>query len=105
MTDTTADHEEPLTPGQEAYAVERQEPGRGRTATWPQHIPAKGWRDIFWRIVFSFFGDRLPSVAGGVAYFLLLSIFPSVAAFVSLYGLFADVAMVSEQLQSLAGVL
>ncbi|HEX8570901.1 MAG TPA: YihY/virulence factor BrkB family protein, partial [Caulobacteraceae bacterium] len=77
----------------------------GRTAVWPSQIPLKGWKDIFWRLVFSFFGDRLPSVAGGIAFFLLLSIFPGIAAFVSLYGLFADVGVVGEQLQSMRGVL
>ena len=85
--------------------MERQEPGRGRSAVRPGQIPFKGWKDIFWRVLFSFFGDRLPQVAGGIAFFLLLSIFPGIAAFVSLYGLFADVSTVGEQLQSMAGVL
>jgi len=26
-----------------------KEPGRGREATSPAHIPWKGWKDIFWR--------------------------------------------------------
>ncbi|MFN3856678.1 MAG: YihY/virulence factor BrkB family protein [Caulobacter sp.] len=48
--------------------------------------------------------DRLPSVAGGVTFFALLAIFPAIGAFVSLYGLFADIATVQTQLQQMSGV-
>ena len=104
-TDPDAADPEPMSPGQEAKLFDREEPGRGRAAARPSQIPAKGWRDIFWRVIYSFFGDRLPMVAGGIAYFLLLSLFPAMGAFVALYGLFADAGMVGEQLQGLAGVL
>jgi membrane protein len=104
-TDPDAADPEPMSPGQEAKLFDRDEPGRGRAAARPSQIPAKGWRDIFWRVIYSFFGDRLPMVAGGIAYFLLLSLFPAMGAFVALYGLFADAGMVGEQLQGLAGVL
>jgi membrane protein len=80
------------------------EPNRGRDAVRPSEFPRKGWTDILWRLLVSFFGDRLPSVAGGVAFFILLSIFPAIASFVSLYGLMADVNAVREQLESMRGV-
>lgn len=89
----------------EPQQLDHDEPGRGRDAERPAEIPAKGWVDIFWRLVISFFGDRLPSVAGGIAFFIVLSIFPAVAAFVSLYGLLADLSTVREQLDGLRGVL
>jgi len=81
---------------------ERAEPGRGRLARAPARIPLKGWRDILWRTWLEASRDRLPSVAAGVTFYALLAIFPAVGAFVSLYGLFADVGVVREQLNDLA---
>ncbi len=69
-----------------------KEPGRGRLAEHPHHIPRKGWADIAWRVGMGYFGDRVGFVAGGVTFFILLSLFPTLAAFVTIYGLFADPA-------------
>ena len=84
---------------------EAKEPGRGRLAQRPEHIPHKGWIDIFWRVGASYFGDRVGFVAGGVTFFVVLSLFPTLAAFVTLYGLFADPADAWGRLQFLYGVL
>ena len=46
---------------------------------------------------------RLPALAGGVTFYLLLATFPAIAAFVSLYGLFSDVDTVEHQFLQLAG--
>lgn len=72
--------------------VDAKEPGRGRAARRPEHIPHKGWTDILWRAGASYFGDRVGFVAGGVTFFSLLSLFPLMGSFVTLYGLFADPA-------------
>ena len=69
---------------------EAKEPGRGRLAERPEHIPRTGWTDIAWRVGASYFGDRVGFVAGGVTFFVMLSLFPTLAAFVTIYGLFAD---------------
>lgn len=79
-----------------------EDPGHGRLAPAPAHIPMTGWRDILWRTWLEMNRDRLPTVAAGVTFYTLLAIFPAVAAFVSLYGLFADVGVVREQLNDLA---
>lgn len=84
---------------------EAKEPGRGRLAQRPEHIPHKGWIDIFWRVGASYFGDRVGFVSGGVAFFVMLSLFPTLAAFVTLYGLFADPADAWGRLQFLYSVL
>ena len=81
---------------------EAEEPGRGRMAPAPVHIPMTGWRDIVWRTWLEVNRDKLPTVAAGVTFYSLLAIFPAVGAFVSLYGLFADVGVVREQLNDLA---
>jgi len=80
----------PRDPTPEDYDV--RDPGRGRLAQRPEHIPHKGWIDILWRTGGAYFGDRVGFVAGGVTFFLVLSLFPTLAAFVTLYGLFADPA-------------
>ncbi len=96
---------DPITAEAEVLAAEALEPGRGRSARDPFHIPLRGWKDIFWRTIREFGADNIPQVAGGVAFFGLLSIFPAMGAFVSLYGLFSNVQMAERQLNLLSGVL
>ncbi len=55
------------------------------------------WRDVG--------ENRIMLVSAGVTFFALLAIFPAIAALVSLYGLVADTATISEQLGSLQGIL
>jgi membrane protein len=43
------------------------EPGRGREAETPGEIPARGWRDILWRVVWAIPEDRVLSTAGSVS--------------------------------------
>jgi membrane protein len=81
---------------------EEAEPGRGRLAEHPHHIPLKGWKDIVWRTYQEIGRDRLQAVAGGITFYTLLAIVPALGVFVSLYGLFADVETVSKQLNQLA---
>jgi membrane protein len=81
-----------------------KEQGRGRRATAPWQIPWAGWKDIVWRVYDSVIDNRLLAVAGGVAFYSLLAIFPAVAAFVSLYGLIADASTIDAHLSLAAGV-
>jgi membrane protein len=81
---------------------EETEPGRGRLADAPHKIPARGWQDIVWRTWLEIGRDRLAAVAGGITFYSLLAIFPAIGAFVSLYGLFANVDTVSKHLDQLA---
>jgi membrane protein len=83
---------------------EREEPGRGRVAPSPRHIPLRGWKDILWRTWREITQDRLTVVAGSVTYYTLLAIFPALGVFVSLYGLIADVRLVEEQLAQLSTI-
>ncbi len=78
----------PKPPTPEDY--DARDPGRGRLAQRPRHIPHKGWLDIGWRVGGAYFGDRVGFVSGGVTFFVLLSLFPALAAFITIYGLFAD---------------
>ena len=95
----------PKTHAQEVFAAHELEPGRGRNAEHPGQIPVRGWKDIFWRAWTEFNRDNIPQVAGGVTFFGLLALFPAMAAFVSLYGLFFDPATAEQQVRLLNGVL
>ena len=81
------------------------EPGRGREANTPGQIPARGWKDILWRVFWGISEDRILSTSGGVAFFALLAVFPAIATIVSLYGLFADTSTIRGHLSLLAGIL
>jgi membrane protein len=89
---------------QRIHELRAKEKGRGRDASRPSQIPWKGWKDILWRVYNKLWEDRLDLVAAGVSFYIVLAIFPAIAAFVSLYGLFADPSNVTThalQLQSL----
>jgi membrane protein len=91
--------------GRSADVERSREPGRGREAETPEQIPARGWQDIFWRVVWSVSADRILSTSGGVAFFALVAFFPGIAAIVSLYGLFADASTIGNHLTLLSGIL
>ncbi|WP_434064269.1 YihY/virulence factor BrkB family protein [Pararhizobium gei] len=78
---------------------------RGRTADTPNEIPAKGLRDVFWRVVTETIEDRVTLIAAGVAFFILLALFPALAALVSLYGFIADPQTMANHITFLADVL
>ncbi|HEY8571188.1 YihY/virulence factor BrkB family protein [Phenylobacterium sp.] len=81
------------------------ERGRGREATSPRQIPARGWKDILLRTKTEFQEDQIPMIAAGVTFYTLLAFFPALGAFVALYGLFADAAEAQKHLQLLAFML
>ena len=91
--------------GRSAELVAATQRDRGRHAASPVQIPPRGWRDVLTRVYMEFNKDRVLSVAAGVTFYSLLSLFPAVAALVSCYGLFADVQVINEHLATLQGVL
>ncbi|WP_162799034.1 YihY/virulence factor BrkB family protein [Paracoccus indicus] len=90
--------------------------GKNEPARQPEPLP-KGQeprlRDLRWpdlvslgKSIFTQIGeDRVTSVAGGVTFFGLLSLFPAITAFVSLYGLLADPATIQSHLEMLQALL
>ncbi|MDX9997540.1 MAG: YihY/virulence factor BrkB family protein [Phenylobacterium sp.] len=88
-----------------AEARAHGESDRGRQAEAPSDIPAKGWKDILWRAAKEFADDDLAAWARSIAFAGVLALFPGLAAFVAVYGLFADIETARAQLASLAGVI
>jgi membrane protein len=78
---------------------------RGRGADTPQEIPAKGWMDIAKRTAKEVKADQVPLLAAGVAFYILLALFPAIIAGVSIYGLVADPQTVRDQINRLAETL
>ena len=89
----------------QATSPDRFGGGRGREAGTPKDIPARGWKDILWRVKGQIKEDRLSIIAAGVAFYGLLAVFPGLIALVAIYGLAFDPAQVEQQVGALRGVL
>jgi membrane protein len=85
--------------------IENRREHRGRTAERPRDIPARGWWDIAMRVQKEMTADNVSMIAGGLAFYALLAVFPALAAVVSIYGLFASPADIANHIQQVAAVL
>jgi membrane protein len=77
----------------------------GRNAKSPAQIPARGWWQVAKRVVSEVNEDRIMLTAAGVTFYLLLALFPALAAFVSLYGFVADPTTIADHIAFLGGFL
>jgi membrane protein len=77
----------------------------GIRAQKPTEIPLRGWKQVVTRAWAENSADNMPIIAGGVAFFAFLSIFPALIAMLSLYGLVASPETVAEQVEDLSAQL
>jgi membrane protein len=77
----------------------------GVHAERPTQIPARGWKQIVKRAWAEHNADNMPIIAGGVAFFAFLAIFPALIATISIYGLVASPETVARQVESLSAQL
>ncbi len=75
------------------------------TAEKPTDIPLRGWKQIVKRAWAENKADNMPIIAGGVAFFGFLAIFPALIAMISLYGLVASPETVARQVEDLSAQL
>jgi membrane protein len=80
-------------------------PDRGRSASTPTDIPARGWKEVVQRVVSALKEDHVSLLAAGVAFKALLAVFPAFIAAVSLWGLLADPETITEQISGFADAL
>jgi membrane protein len=92
-------------PREEDGGRDAGEENRGRAARAPHELPRRGWTDVLWRTWEEAGKDRLLSVAAGVTFYVLLALFPAIAAFVSIYGLVADSGTVATHVGALSAML
>ncbi|MDY6945811.1 MAG: YihY/virulence factor BrkB family protein [Pseudomonadota bacterium] len=85
--------------------IARAEADRGRQANRPAEIAWRGWWDVLWRVKDQLDADNVSIVAGGLALFALLAVFPSLAAAVAIYGLVASPDAIAAQMQAFTGLL
>lgn len=78
---------------------------RGRQARQPLDFSALAWKDILWRVYSEINQDRILLVSAGSTFYLLLALFPFLAAFVSLYGFVADPKTIAEHIAFLGGLM
>jgi membrane protein len=78
---------------------------RGRLASSPSEIPARGWKDILLRVYSNISKHRVLALAAGMTYYSLLAIFPAIAAMVAVYGLFAEPTAITRHLDQVSGIL
>jgi membrane protein len=77
----------------------------GVHAETPTQIPWRGWKQILKRSWAENKADNMPIIAGGVAFFGFLSIFPALIAMISIYGLVASPETVARQVADLSAQL
>jgi membrane protein len=76
-----------------------------KAAGTPSAIPAGGLKDLLLRLYQNISDHRVVALAAGVTFYSLLAIFPAIAALVAIYGLFADPATLSADLETMSGLL
>jgi membrane protein len=77
----------------------------GEQAELPTQIPAKGWWQVTRRAFKESSKDNVGIMAGGIAYFGFISIFPALIAGISLFGLVADPETIANQGEGLLAAL
>ena len=76
--------------GGDADAAPRAHHLAGSDAPNPASLTPKAWKQIALRVKGQIQSDSLSVVAGGVAFWTFMAVFPAIAAVVALWGLFAD---------------
>jgi membrane protein len=77
----------------------------GAKAWRPTGIPRQGWRQVAKRVWEETQLDQVPLLAAGVAFWGFISLFPSMIAAVSVYGLVADPDTVTRQAEAVTDAL
>ena len=71
----------------------------------PGDLPSSDMKSVLKRTYAEITNDHVMLVAAGVTFYALLALFPALAAFVSIFGLFTDPATLQSYLAGLEGVL
>lgn len=70
-----------------------------------QPVSWSDWKTVFKRLPERFRDNHVLIVSGGVAFYFFLSVFPGIAAIISIYSLFTDISSMYGQLAEVARVL
>ena len=75
---------------------------RGREATRPGDVPARGWLDVLKRTKRGIRDSHASIIAAGVAFYAFLALIPALIALIIVYGFVANPADVKDQIGSFA---
>ncbi|HEY9038850.1 MAG TPA: YihY/virulence factor BrkB family protein [Roseovarius sp.] len=78
---------------------------RGRDAEHPARIPAKGWKDILFRVKDEMAADHVGLIAAGVAFYTLLALFPAITAMLAIGGLLVEPSQIVDQLTNVTQIM
>lgn len=81
------------------------DPARRHTAAKPQALSLRGWWEVVCKVFDEIYQDRLMLIAAGVAFYVMLSLFPALTVLIWLYGLVADPAQIVSLLKDVAFLL
>ena len=71
----------------------------------PTDIELPGWKGTLKRAVAEFRADDMPTIAAGLTYYAILSIFPALIAFIALIGVFGEYPKTSDAVLQVVGDL
>jgi membrane protein len=77
----------------------------GKTARTAAPIPSRSWKAILLSVYRGIDENRILASAAAVTFYVLLAIFPAIAALVSIYALFVDPRSIAEHLNTVSGLL
>jgi len=86
-------------------AAESEVRAEARPVERPGRLAVSDWKDLARRVRQEISADNIFLVSGGVAYYMLLALFPALIALVSIYGLVLNPAEVERQVGGLSRVL
>lgn len=72
---------------------------------WPWQVGFSDWKSIITRLATDISDDRLSIVAGAMAFYAMLALFPGLIALVSLFGLVVDPREIETGVRQLTGLL
>ena len=91
--------------GDHDMAKAANRPVPGREADRPTGILAPGWKSVALRVKDQVAQDNVSIVSAGVAFYLLLSIVPALAATVAVYGLVANPEAIGRHMEALGAFM
>lgn len=77
----------------------------GRRASKPTDVPAKGWKDIIFRVKDAISDDFVSTNAAAMAYYIFLAIVPALTSLVLIYAWIANPSDIQEHFQKISTII
>lgn len=78
---------------------------RGRSASKPSEVPAKGWKDVLLRTKDAINEDLVSTNAAAMAYYIFLAIVPALTSLVLIYAWIADPTEIQEHFSKISQII